>query len=157
MLANIANATTNIIPSIVRNGIRSAFDLWSTVIERWIKEWVGWATKAIKDAKLSQIVKSVWDERVDARLRWLGAINEFNIDNASPYSKLEWKLMYITNGTWAGNLSTCIDKIEVSLRNIESILFVASNDRKISKKLYKEVMGEMDVIKEYINEVDEDR
>ena len=57
----------------------------------------------------------------------------------------------------AGNLDTCIDKIEVSLRNIESILFVASNDRKISKKLYKEVMGEMDAIKEYINDVDEDR
>ena len=57
----------------------------------------------------------------------------------------------------AGNLSTCIDKIEVSLRNIESILLSASVDKKISKKLYKEVMGEMDVIKEYINEVDEDR
>ena len=57
----------------------------------------------------------------------------------------------------AGNLSTCIDKIEVSLRNIESMLFVASNDRKISKKLYKEVMGEMSAIEEYINDVDEDR
>ena len=57
----------------------------------------------------------------------------------------------------AGNLSTCIDKIEVSLRNIENILFAASSDRKISKKLYKEVMGEMDAIKEYINDVDEDR
>ena len=56
-----------------------------------------------------------------------------------------------------GNLSTCIDKIEVSLRNIESILLSASNDRKISKKLYKEVMGEMNCIKEYINDVDEDR
>ena len=57
----------------------------------------------------------------------------------------------------AGNLSTCLDKIEVSLRNIESILLAASNDRKISKKLYKEVMGEMNCIKEYINDVDEDR
>lgn len=57
----------------------------------------------------------------------------------------------------AGNLSTCLDKIEVSLRNIESILLSASADKKISKKLYKEVMGEMDTIKEYINDVDEDR
>ena len=57
----------------------------------------------------------------------------------------------------AGNLSTCIDKIEVNLRNIESILLSASVDKKISKKLYKEVMGEMDCIKEYINDVDEDR
>lgn len=57
----------------------------------------------------------------------------------------------------AGNLSTCIDKIEGSLRNIESILFAASSNKKISKKLYKEVMGEMDAIKEYINDVDEDR
>ena len=36
----------------------------------------------------------------------------------------------------AGNLSTCIDKIEVSLRNIESILLSASVNKKISKKLY---------------------
>lgn len=57
----------------------------------------------------------------------------------------------------AGNLSTCIEKIEVNLRNIESILLSASVDKKISKKLYKEVMGEMDAIKEYINDVDEDR
>ena len=57
----------------------------------------------------------------------------------------------------AGNLSTCIDKIEVSLRNIESILLSASVNKKISKKLYKEVMGEMDCIKEYINDVDEYR
>ena len=57
----------------------------------------------------------------------------------------------------AGNLSTCLDKIEVSLRNIESILFSASVNKKISKKLYKEVMGEMDCIKEYINDVEEDR
>ena len=57
----------------------------------------------------------------------------------------------------AGNLSTCLDKIEVSLRNIESILFSASVNKKISKKLYKEVMGEMDAIKEYINDVDEYR
>lgn len=57
----------------------------------------------------------------------------------------------------AGSLDTCIDKIEVSLRNIESILLSASVDKKISKKLYKEVMGEMDCIKEYINDVDEDR
>ena len=57
----------------------------------------------------------------------------------------------------AGNLDTCIDKIEVSLRNIESILLSASVNKKISKKLYKEVMGEMDCIKEYINDVDEDR
>ena len=57
----------------------------------------------------------------------------------------------------AGNLSTCLDKIEVSLRNIESILLSASIDKKISKKLYKEVMGEMDAIKEYINDVDEYR
>ena len=57
----------------------------------------------------------------------------------------------------AGKLSTCLDKSEVSLRNSESILFVASNERKISKKLYKEIMGEMDCIKEYINDVDEDR
>lgn len=57
----------------------------------------------------------------------------------------------------AGNLDTCIDKVEVSLRNIESILLSASVDKKISKKLYKEVMGEMDCIKEYINDVDEDR
>ena len=57
----------------------------------------------------------------------------------------------------AGNLDTCIDKIEVSLRNIESILLSASANKKISKKLYKEVMGEMGCIKEYINDVDEDR
>ena len=57
----------------------------------------------------------------------------------------------------AGNLSACIDKIEVSLRNIESILLSASTDKKISKKLYKEIMGEMECIKEYINDVDEDR
>ena len=57
----------------------------------------------------------------------------------------------------AGNLDTCIDKIEVSLRNIESILLSASANKKISKKLYKEVMGEMSAIKEYINDVDEDR
>lgn len=62
----------------------------------------------------------------------------------------------------AGNLSTCLDKIEVSLKNIESILLSAillsaSGNRKISKKLYKEIMGEMDCIKEYINDVDEDR
>ena len=57
----------------------------------------------------------------------------------------------------AGNLSTGLDKIEVSLRNIESILLSASIDKKISKKLYKEVMGEMNSIKEYINDVDEDR
>ena len=57
----------------------------------------------------------------------------------------------------AGNLDACIDKIEVSLINIKNILFVASNDRKISKKLYKEIMGEMSAIEEYINEVDEDR
>ena len=57
----------------------------------------------------------------------------------------------------AGNLDACIDKIEVSLRNIESILLSASANKKISKKLYKEVMGEMDCIKEYINDVDEDR
>ena len=56
-----------------------------------------------------------------------------------------------------GNLSTCIDKIEVSLRNIESIILSASTDKKISKKLYKEIMGEVDCIKEYINDVDEDR
>lgn len=57
----------------------------------------------------------------------------------------------------AGNLDACIDKIEVSLKNIESILLSASVNKKISKKLYKEVMGEMDCIKEYINDVDEDR
>lgn len=57
----------------------------------------------------------------------------------------------------AGNLSTCIDKIEVSLKNIESILLSASDNKKISKKLYKEVMGEMDCVKEYINDVDEYR
>ena len=57
----------------------------------------------------------------------------------------------------AGNLSTCLDKIEVSLRNIESIFLSASANKKISKKLYKEVMGEMACIKEYINDVDEDR
>ena len=57
----------------------------------------------------------------------------------------------------AGNLSTCIEKIEVSLKNIESILLSASVDKKISKKLYKEVMEEMNCIKEYINDVDEDR
>lgn len=56
-----------------------------------------------------------------------------------------------------GNLDTCIDKIEGSLRNIESILLSASANKKISKKLYKEVMGEMSAIKEYINDVDEDR
>ena len=56
-----------------------------------------------------------------------------------------------------GNLSTCIDKIEGSLRNIESILLSASANKKISKKLYKEVMEEMNCIKEYINDVDEDR
>lgn len=57
----------------------------------------------------------------------------------------------------AGNLDECIDKIEVSLRNIESILLSASANKKISKKLYKKVMGEMSAIKEYINDVDEDR
>ena len=57
----------------------------------------------------------------------------------------------------AGNLDACIDKIEVRLRNIESILLLASVNKKISKKLYKEVMGEMNCIKEYINDVDEDR
>ena len=57
----------------------------------------------------------------------------------------------------AGNLDTCIDKIEVSLINIKSILFAASSDRKISKKLYKEIMGEMDAIEEYIIDVDGDR
>ena len=57
----------------------------------------------------------------------------------------------------AGNLDTCIDKIEVKLRDIESILLSASANKKISKKLYKEIMGEMDCIKEYINDVDEDR
>ena len=57
----------------------------------------------------------------------------------------------------AGKLSTCIDKIEVSLRNIESILFTASSNKKISKKLYKEIMGEISAIEEYINDVDEDR
>lgn len=57
----------------------------------------------------------------------------------------------------AGNLDACIDKIEVSLRSIESILLSASGSRKISKKLYKEIMGEIDCIKEYINDVDEDR
>ena len=57
----------------------------------------------------------------------------------------------------AGNLDACIEKIEVSLKNIESILLSASSNKKISKKLYKEVMGEMDCIKEYINDVDEDR
>ena len=56
-----------------------------------------------------------------------------------------------------GNLDVCIDKIEVSLRNIESILLSASTGKKISKKLYKEIMGEIDCIKEYINDVDEDR
>ena len=56
-----------------------------------------------------------------------------------------------------GNLNDCIDKIEVSLRNIESILLSASVNKKISKKLYKEIMGEMDCVKEYINDVDEDR
>lgn len=57
----------------------------------------------------------------------------------------------------AGNLDACIEKIEVSLRNIESTLLSASDNKKISNKLYKEVMGEMDCIKEYINDVDEDR
>lgn len=57
----------------------------------------------------------------------------------------------------AGNLDTCLDKIEVCLRNIESIIFAASANKKISKKLYKEVMGEMTCIKECINDVDEDR
>ena len=57
----------------------------------------------------------------------------------------------------AGNLSTCLENIEVNLRNIESILLSASVDKKISKKLYKEVMREMDCIKEYINDVDEYR
>ena len=46
----------------------------------------------------------------------------------------------------AGNLSTCLDKIEGSLKNIESILLSASGNRKISKKLYKEIMEEMDTI-----------
>ena len=55
----------------------------------------------------------------------------------------------------AGNLDTCIDKIKVSLGNIESILLSETVNKKISKKLYKEVMGEMNTIKEYIN--DEDR
>ena len=57
----------------------------------------------------------------------------------------------------AGNLNTCLENIEVSLRNIESILSSASVCKKISKKLYKEVMREMDCIKEYINDVDEYR
>lgn len=57
----------------------------------------------------------------------------------------------------AGNLDACIDKIEVRLRIIEGILLSALAGKKISKKLYKEVMGEMSAIKEYINDVDEDR
>ena len=57
----------------------------------------------------------------------------------------------------AGNLNTCLENIEVSLRNIESIILSASVNKKISKKLYKEVMREMDCIKEYINDVDEYR
>lgn len=57
----------------------------------------------------------------------------------------------------AGNLNTCLENIEVSLKNIESILLSASVNKKISKKLYKEVMGEMGAIKEYINDVDEYR
>ena len=57
----------------------------------------------------------------------------------------------------AGKLSTCLDKIEVNLRNIENILLSASVNKKISKKLYKEIMGEMNSIKEHINDVDEDR
>ena len=57
----------------------------------------------------------------------------------------------------AGKLDDCIDKIGVNLRNIESILLSASANKKISKKLYKEVMGEMSAIKEYINDVDEYR
>ena len=57
----------------------------------------------------------------------------------------------------AGNLNTCLENIEVSLKNIESILLSASVNKKISKKLYKEIMGEMDCVKEYINDVDEDR
>ena len=56
-----------------------------------------------------------------------------------------------------GNLDACIDKIEGSLRNIESILLSASVSKKISNKLYKEVMGEMNCIKEYINDVVEYR
>ena len=37
----------------------------------------------------------------------------------------------------AGNLSTCLDKIEVSLRNIESILLSASIDKKYQKNCIK--------------------
>ena len=48
----------------------------------------------------------------------------------------------------AGNLDTCIDKIEVSLRNIESILLSASVNKKMSNELYKEIRGEMDTVKE---------
>lgn len=57
----------------------------------------------------------------------------------------------------AGNLDACIDKIEVGLRIIEGILLSALAGKKIQKKLYKEIMGEMNCIKEYINDVDEDR
>ena len=53
----------------------------------------------------------------------------------------------------AGNLDACLDKIEVRLENIESILLSASANKKTSKKLYKEVMGEMDAIKGYINDI----
>ena len=57
----------------------------------------------------------------------------------------------------AGNLDACLEKIEGSLRNIKSILLSASDNKKISKKLYEKVMEEMSAIKEYINDVDEDR
>lgn len=57
----------------------------------------------------------------------------------------------------AGQLDTCIEKIEGRLKNIENILFSASATKKISKKLYKEVKEEMDRIKEEINDVEEYR
>ena len=72
--------------------------------------------------------------------------------NLEEYSRYTEQMEESTTNIEASN-----DKKEGSLRNIESILFAASSNKKISKKLYKEVMGEMNTIKEYINDVDEDR
>lgn len=57
----------------------------------------------------------------------------------------------------AGNLGTCIDKIEERLAAIERIILNASNSKKMTKKLYKSIQDEINTIKEDINDVDEYR
>lgn len=57
----------------------------------------------------------------------------------------------------AGNLDTCIDKIEEKINRIDSILSSAAYNKKMQKGVYKSVMKEIDGIKEDINDVDEHR